>query len=1229
MPEIQNIFVKSKMNQDLDDRLVPKGEYRKALNIAISRSEGSDVGTVQNALGNSLISATEISDIQNLDVIGYYIDQSQNDIYVFLTDYVDSSSSGVANFAPSTANCFIYRYNTISNLYTKLVEGYYLNFSKNSPVMGVNILEGLLFFTDNRNQPRKINVSTAATDAFYYNNEDKISVAKYYPYTPINLINLADDNLGQSTMTNPAQKFLDIEKGGEVYDNPDYDVDFGGDQELLSDKFVRFSYRFRFDDGEYSLQAPWTQVCFIPKQQGYFNTADAAATYRSTVVSFMENNVTQMLLNIQFPTENPISDLNISSVDILYKESDALSIKVIETIPAQTVYAQMQANTNKLVYSYKYISTKPYKTLPSDESTRVYDVVPVKALAQEIVSNRVIYGNFFDKQTPPNFLNYGVGYGLKDPVVTPVEKIYSQIEYPSSSLKQNRNYQAAFVLADRFGRQSSVILSAKDSGTTRDDLLFGGSTVYLPYANASQTPLDFPGYELKVLVDTIEGGNTAIPEQPNINTGYPGVYKDNLKGVDSVIINQAGTGYSDGTDISTTGGAGTGCTVDIVTNVSGEIVSVLINKAGTGYRNGDLLTPSGTGSNGLLTATVYDPNPLGWYSYKIVVKQTEQEYYNVYLPGILNGYPFGSALNADAINPQPELNQTANIVLFSDNINKVPKDLSEVGPDQKQYRSSVNLFGRVTPYSAARASTFSTQYYPTALPDTIPSIATLRDTNYIAVLNSPGNLEDLSYSEFYQSDTNPSIARVSTNSGIGKASTTGSSEAPVYGFSLGVYETGPVTSLLDIYWETSTVGLISELNKIVQVDFEGPASLELDSPYVHFESDAPGYQITAGKAVDNEGGLFADNQITYTLFSVVDENGLAISQFSGTNQSRTGISCYELVSGQSGFTLSISADTYFYYESIDAQNNFTFTVSCYDNQAGTDTYLEFTGSLSNTPPEITTPSSPGTVVSYTVGTLEGIVIDMNGNNGVNPGAFSNTRLRELVWSMGDAFNTIRPNDPPDPNNFGFTINSITGLVEVEDLFITSGTVYEMPITLTDSGGAADAVTYDLQVSVSSSQTITFKSYNRNSSSQGAPLPVINEVYYEWQGSEVVEREMLYPYDDTRVLKSSLSTQSIPKPVNPYTNPGLKAELSFENRNTGNTFAKWYIYKGDPLSQSQSFNPVTDSLPTGVTELYASPNISPTTTPGVPYTATYTIPESDQVGAPYFFTTFILIDDISG
>ena len=52
MPEINNTFVRGKMNQDLDERLVPSGEYRDAINLEISTSEGSNVGSLQNILGN-------------------------------------------------------------------------------------------------------------------------------------------------------------------------------------------------------------------------------------------------------------------------------------------------------------------------------------------------------------------------------------------------------------------------------------------------------------------------------------------------------------------------------------------------------------------------------------------------------------------------------------------------------------------------------------------------------------------------------------------------------------------------------------------------------------------------------------------------------------------------------------------------------------------------------------------------------------------------------------------------------------------------------------------------------------------------------------------------------------------------------------------------------------------------------------------------------------------------
>ena len=55
MPKLKHNFVQGKMNKDLDERLVPNGQYRDALNIQVSTSEGSDVGAVENILGNTLI----------------------------------------------------------------------------------------------------------------------------------------------------------------------------------------------------------------------------------------------------------------------------------------------------------------------------------------------------------------------------------------------------------------------------------------------------------------------------------------------------------------------------------------------------------------------------------------------------------------------------------------------------------------------------------------------------------------------------------------------------------------------------------------------------------------------------------------------------------------------------------------------------------------------------------------------------------------------------------------------------------------------------------------------------------------------------------------------------------------------------------------------------------------------------------------------------------------------
>jgi hypothetical protein len=51
---IYRTFVAGKMNQDVDERLLPDGEYRDALNVTLDTSSGSNIGALQNALGNTL-----------------------------------------------------------------------------------------------------------------------------------------------------------------------------------------------------------------------------------------------------------------------------------------------------------------------------------------------------------------------------------------------------------------------------------------------------------------------------------------------------------------------------------------------------------------------------------------------------------------------------------------------------------------------------------------------------------------------------------------------------------------------------------------------------------------------------------------------------------------------------------------------------------------------------------------------------------------------------------------------------------------------------------------------------------------------------------------------------------------------------------------------------------------------------------------------------------------------
>ena len=1181
MAEIKNTFLKGKMNQDLDSRLLPNGEYREAINLMISRSEGSTVGEFENVLGNTVI--REIDGNTSV-VIGHFVDETNNIVYLLWTDF--DSPSGVR--ATNSDNCGITQI-SLNAPYTPeiLVEGFFLNFNKSFPVTGINKVEDLLFWTDNNNQPRKINIQLAQNTG-HYTNEDQISVAKYAPCESVIVldrhvariagtvsnsavididINTSNVKVGdivsefetvvvpteivekrfviainasnqvtlnktitttttnlkivfeRPTMTNKAQELnsngaaaLIVSTAGSgltatyvfttgfgqvlpeigmlvtgpnstVADNITitsvvanyaptpasgdsnyplaynsitlqfskdvsatpyfwvvgssisigvnqfYDGNWKGDDAFLEDKFVRFSYRFKFEDNEYSLMAPFSQPMFIPKQFSEFGGGQNSATvdmdnaYKSTILTWFENNTNNIILKSPMPYSTPAlmnTNLLITDIDILYKESDALAVKVLDTVKMSNLSATafdqiywedvLSGQNIEYYYPYDYASSKPYKTLPSNQTTRVYDKVPIKALAQELIGNRVVYGNYVDKHSSPASINFSA-------LIDKKKSYYRNfVQYPYHNVKQNRTYQVGFVLSDRYGRQSDVVLSSYDNLDNT-----AGSTIFSPYNSyndqLSNPIIDWLGDTLKVRIDSVIGTETgvAFPGQP-----------------------------------------------------------------------------------GIWNATT---NPLGWYSYKVVVKQQQQEYYNVYLPGFVNGLP---------ITGTEEENKSSFSVLLSDNINKVPRNLQEVGPTDREYSSSELLYIRVNnpninnkasrPYGYPQQSTpWNKQYFPGFIDQEVLSISTVRDMEIAAIpfvasapegdygqvgqnqdatnpqIYIPVSIGSIPWGQspitqpFYNSDLNPFALKIDTTSN-GKVDQTGTVVPIVPGAVgatttanaaggnnintmvpfLSVAETKPVYSLLEIFWETSLQGKISVLNDLISSQFAGISSSTISSntfaestPIETKLGDSIQFITGGGTTVVDSSLLVITIESIYRA-SDIQKTDNAIDLFTIADDG-TAVGLYDLktgaaVAGENPFWYSVASD------SVPSEDvyNISFKVIYTPVALGQSytSYIPYVATLSNVAPIFDSTASPtGVTIASTV------LKTYSGKNGSANGA---DQTKQLIFDL----------DPSQANfssiNSQFTVTSAGELSTNSAL--TEGQQYNVVVRLTDVNGAGLSTT---------------------------------------------------------------------------------------------------------------------------------------------------------------------------
>ena len=350
MANVNVNFIAGRMNKDFDERVIPAGEYIDALNIRIGSTENNSIGAVENTKGNIKLTTLKYNGVEVTDAvcIGAYEDGSNETLYWLVT------SSSVDMVVSFNTNNNVLKYHLVSESV--------LNFDSKYLVTGINLIDDLLFWTDNLNPPRKINVN------------------RTYP-SPILGVDQIDESDISVIVAPPSN-------------SPNVSLLFvPGEENYITDKFVSFAYRYKYKDGEYSALSQFSDVAFEP---GNFSI-----NYSTFENAGMENIFNAA--NVSFNT----GDDNVVGIDLCFKLSDSNIINVIEKYDKKQE-GWADNSTKQITFTNKKI----YTTLTESELLRLFDNVPRLAKSQTTMGNRLMYGNYVD------------GYNISDSNGNPIDVNY-------------------------------------------------------------------------------------------------------------------------------------------------------------------------------------------------------------------------------------------------------------------------------------------------------------------------------------------------------------------------------------------------------------------------------------------------------------------------------------------------------------------------------------------------------------------------------------------------------------------------------------------------------------------------------------------------------------------------------------------------------------------------------------------------------------------------------------
>lgn len=236
-----------------------------------------------------------------------------------------------------------------------------LNFSKDYPIHSIRVVNGLLYWTDNLNDQRKINIDAAIK----LNNPGFVTTVAAYtlPVAPIVI----------TVLRRPPEFPLNITKVEQT-------------SPVLNNNFIengafQFAARFYYRDGEKSVPSTYSLLADYNSKGQVFNRIDIVVSQNE----FIEQDVQSFDILVKYGNENTFFLIKSWNKDI---PSEAAEI--------------IAHNAGTTLLTYAYYNDTIGEAQDEAYSLKPFDSIPILSETLEIFDNRLGFGNNLEGYDTPN-----------------------------------------------------------------------------------------------------------------------------------------------------------------------------------------------------------------------------------------------------------------------------------------------------------------------------------------------------------------------------------------------------------------------------------------------------------------------------------------------------------------------------------------------------------------------------------------------------------------------------------------------------------------------------------------------------------------------------------------------------------------------------------------------------------------------------------------------------------